>query len=127
MERFACIVVEDDVFSIDMLKDYINRKKELVLSGIGTELSELKQLLEYVSPSIIFLDLIIPPGESMGFHYGELPQSSFIILTSAIPLYLYNGPLPKGTLYELPKPISYENFSKCVDKVIVKLKNKNCE
>lgn len=127
MKRFSCILVEDDALAIDMLEDYINRKHELILKGVGTELSEVKQLLESIDPSIIFLDLIIPPGESNGFHYGEISNKSFIILTSAIPLHLYKGPLPKGPIFELPKPISYEKFSICVEQVIVELKNQNCE
>lgn len=126
MKRYTCILVEDDSLAIEMMEDYISRKDELILEGIGSELSEVRKLVEQLTPSIIFLDLIIPPGESKGFHWGKLPQSSYIVLISAIPLFLYKGPLPKGPIFELPKPISYENFNRCVEKILIILNQETC-
>lgn len=127
MERYTCLLIEDDAYAIDMMTDYINRRDDLLLQGIGTELSEVRLLIKDITPSIIFLDLIIPPGESHGFHLGELPSSSVIAVISGIPLHLYKGPLPKGPIFELPKPISFEKFNICVEKIIVEIKNQNCE
>ncbi|MNG81014.1 hypothetical protein D3C87_712680 [compost metagenome] len=123
MKRYSCILVEDDVLAIDMMEDYINRRDDLILRGISTQLSELKKLLVNIEPAIIFLDLIIPPGESQGFHLGELPSSAHIAIISAIPLSLYKGSLPKGPTIELSKPISFEKFNSCVEQIILKIKN----
>ena len=127
MEKYTCLLVEDDAIAIDMMKDYIDRTAELVLIGIAIELADVRSLARNPMPTIIFLDLIIPPGETKGFHLGELPESSYYVIISGIPLNLYKGPLPKGRLYELNKPISYEGFSKCVETILKELKLENCE
>lgn len=119
-KQVTCLLVEDEALAIEMMEDYIARREDLELLGIGTELSEVKRLLENHKPSIIFLDLIIPPGESAGFHLGELPDTSSIIVVSGIPLSEYRGVLPKGDIFELPKPFSFESFNKCVDDVLNK-------
>ena len=127
MQRYSCILIEDDAMAIDMISDYINRRDDLILFGIGSELAEVKRLVQKLTPNMIFLDLIIPPGESNGFHLGQLPASSCIALISGIPLHLYRGPLPAGPIFELSKPISYTNFSRCVEKILFKLKSEICE
>lgn len=121
-DRVTCIVIEDEVLAIEMMEDYIGRRDDLELLGVGTELSEVIGLLENHQPSIIFLDLIIPPGISAGSHLGKLPATSAIIVVSGIPLSHYRGVLPKGDIYELPKPVSFESFDKCVDEVLDKRK-----
>ncbi|MEN5193397.1 hypothetical protein [Sphingobacterium faecium] len=93
MQRYSCILIEDDAMAIDMISDYINRRDDLILFGIGS----------------------------------ELPASSCIALISGIPLHLYRGPLPAGPIFELSKPISYTNFSRCVEKIVFKLKSEICE
>lgn len=127
MERYTCLLIEDDAMAIDMITDYINRRDDLILQGIGTQQSEVRLLIKDITPSIIFLDLIIPPGDSKGFHWGELPSSSFFAVISGIPLNIYKGPLPNGPIFELPKPISFKEFNICVEKIIVEIKNQNCE
>lgn len=119
-DRFTCLVIEDEVLAIEMMVDYISRRGDLELLGIGTELSEVIDLLEEYSPAIIFLDLVIPPGESAGYHFGKLPVTSIIVVVSGIPLSQYKGVLPKGDIYELTKPVSFASFDKCIDEVITK-------
>lgn len=119
--NFTCLLIEDDALGIEMLEDYINRRNDLTLLATGTQLSEVEELLHKYSPSIIFLDLIIPYGEKNNFSYDKIPNDIIIIIISAIPLSSYKGDIPSGEKFELLKPISFENFSKCVDHVIKKL------
>lgn len=122
LDRITCIVIEDEVLAIEMMEDYIGRREDLELLGVGTQLSEVIGLLENHQPSIIFLDLVIPPGVSGDFHLGKLPATSTIVVVSGIPLSHYRGFLPQGDIYELPKPVSFESFEKCVDEVLGKRK-----
>lgn len=122
-DRITCIVIEDEVLAIEMMEDYIGRRKDLELLGVGTELSEVIDLFENHKPSIIFLDLVIPPGESAGYHFGKLPSTSSIVVVSGMPLSHFNGVLPKGDIYELPKPVSFESFDRCVDEVLNRRKS----
>ncbi len=119
--KFTCLLVEDEAMGIEMLQDYINRRNDLTLLGTGSQLSEVEQLLNKYSPSIIFLDLIIPYGEPNNFSYDKIPDHISIIIISAIPLSHYNGKLPKGEKFELLKPITFEHFNRCVDSVIENL------
>lgn len=118
--RTTCLVIEDEALSIEMMEDYIGRRDDLLLLAIGSELSEVKDILEIHRPSIIFLDLIIPPGVCGDFHFGKLPPDASIVVVSGTPLNLFRGTLPKGDIYELPKPVSYENFNRCVNEVLAK-------
>ncbi|MEN5196967.1 hypothetical protein [Sphingobacterium faecium] len=117
-KRISCIVIEDNVLAVEMMEDYIGRRDDLELLGIGHELSDVKFLVEKHNPSIIFLDLVIPPGESKGYHIGKLPATSTVIVISGVPLSEYRGILPEGKIYELPKPISFRSFDTCVNEVL---------
>lgn len=119
--NYTCLLVEDDALGIEMMEDYINRRNDLTLLGTGTQLSEVEELLNRFSPSIIFLDLIIPYGEKNNFSYAKISNDIIIIIVSAIPLNYYKGDIPSGIKLELLKPISFENFNKCVDNAIKKL------
>lgn len=118
---YTCLLIEDDALGIEMMEDYISRRDDLTLLGTGTQLSEVEQLMNIYSPSIIFLDLIIPYGESNNFSLTKLPNDAYIITISAIPLSYYKGDLPSGEIIELLKPISFENFNRCVNYVIERL------
>ncbi len=123
-KRITCIVIEDEVLAIEMMEDYIGRREDLELLTIGTELSEVLSLLENHNPSIIFLDLVIPSGVCPDFHLGKLPATSSIVIVSGIPLNQYKGELPKFEIFELPKPVSFASFDKCVDEVLDKIKGR---
>ena len=119
----TCILIEDEALGIEMMEDYISRRDDLTLLGTAIQLSEIECLLETSSPSIIFLDLIIPHGDQNDFNFSKFPKSSSFIVTSAIPISHFKGELPPGKIYELLKPISFKNFNICVDKVVQKIKS----
>ncbi|SDL77388.1 putative two-component response-regulatory protein YehT [Sphingobacterium mizutaii] len=116
----TCMVIEDEVLSLEMMEDYIGRRKDLKLVGICHQLSEIKEIVEKHKPAIIFLDLKIPIGDATDFHYGMLPKTASIVVVSGIPLNYYKGELPTGDIFELSKPVSFECFDRCVDKVLKK-------
>lgn len=117
-KKTTCLIIEDEQPATEMLMDYISQRRELKLLGIAAQLSEVENIIKNVAPSIIFLDLIIPMGDNTKFNFEELPISSNIIITSALPITSYKGLLPKGRLFELNKPISQEKFNQCIDKIL---------
>ncbi len=119
-ERTTCMLIEDDALAIEMMRDYIDRRSDLALIGVASQMSEIQGILDQYTPSIIFLDLVIPPGESCGFHFGMLPPDARIIVVSAIPVARFKGILPQGDIYELPKPISFDSFNRCINQVLIK-------
>ncbi|TYR37422.1 hypothetical protein FXV77_05305 [Sphingobacterium phlebotomi] len=118
-KRISCLLVEDEALSIEMMQDYIGRRHELELVAIASEMSEIQPLVAAYFPAIIFLDLVLPIGKSTGFHFGMLPQTASIVIVSGVPLTHYHGELPKGKIFELPKPVSFESFERCVDEVLL--------
>ncbi|SKB88653.1 hypothetical protein SAMN05660226_03623 [Parapedobacter luteus] len=118
--RTTCLLIEDEALAIEMMEDYIGRRDDLVLLAVVSELSEVKDILVKHTPSIIFLDLFIPPGACGDFHFGKLPSNASIVIVSGTPPNLFRGILPKGDIYELFKPVSYDSFNRCVDEVLAK-------
>lgn len=120
--EFTCILIEDEALSIEMLQDYISRRSDLSLVGTAIERSEIQSLLRICSPTIIFLDLVIPYGDNNDFNFSKFPESSIFVIISATPLSHYNGEIPIGEIHELLKPISFENFNKCIDNIVKNIK-----
>ncbi|MGF7028712.1 MULTISPECIES: hypothetical protein [Sphingobacterium] len=122
---FSCILIEDEALAIEMLQDYISRRNDLILLGTAIERSEIQSLLRICSPTIIFLDLVIPYGDKNDFNYSKFPESSIFVIISATPISHYNGEIPNGEIHELLKPISFEDFNKCIDKILRNIKVTN--
>lgn len=122
VDCYDCVVVEDEPLAIEMMVDYIAKRENLRLVAVVSELADLREILKTSKPSIIFLDLIVPLGVLDGFHYGKIPSDISIVVVSAIPLSHYGKTLPRSVKYELPKPVSFERFNQCVDKVTHRLK-----
>ncbi|MEC3880604.1 hypothetical protein [Parapedobacter sp. 10938] len=115
---YDCIIVENEPQSIAMMKDCISSRTDLRLVGVAKELEQFRLLLTDVTPDIIFLDFVIPPGIARGFHYGMLPKGSSIVVISAIPLHLYADAHLLHSPYELPKPVSLNMFNQCIQQII---------
>ncbi|WP_185218084.1 hypothetical protein [Sphingobacterium mizutaii] len=121
----TCILIEDDALATEMMEDYIGRRDDLLLMGKAIQRSDIQDILERCSPSIVFLDLIIPYGERNDFSFSQFPSTSYFVIISGIPLSHYEGELPMGEILELNKPISFEEFNRCVDGIMKKLKVAN--
>ena len=115
---FGCLIVENEPFSIEMIKDLVASRKDLKLLGVVTEMEQLAKVVRSLKPDIIFLDLIIPLGNCGDFHFGMLPQESSIVVVSAIPLSHYKKRDLLTNPRELCKPVSFERFNRCLDDVI---------
>ena len=116
--QHSCLIIEDEALAIEMMVDYISRRNDLKLVGIASQLSEVEAILQKATPAIIFLDLVIPVGEPTTFSYKQLPNTSVIVVVSAMPLSYFRGELPQRKLYELAKPLSFEHFDRCINKIL---------
>lgn len=123
MSAYRCLIIEDDWFAIEMMADYVGRRKELTLVGIVQELNELPYALGATQPDIAFLDLVIPQGAPSDFHFGLIPPTVTVVVVSAIPTASFNGTLPPTVAEELLKPVSYESFNACINRIIKRLKS----
>lgn len=113
-----CILVENEHLAIGMMQDYINGNENLRLLGTAKTLAELKALTDKEKPEIIFLDLIIPSGGCEDFDFGKLPENATIVVVSGIPLSMYDKRHLLNRPVELPKPVSHEEFNRCIESII---------
>lgn len=125
MNSYRCLIVEDDWFAIEMMAGYVGRHNELALVGIVQQISELANALAATEPDIVFLDLIIPQGAPTDFHFGLIPPEVTVVVVSAIPITLFDSALPPTVADELLKPVSYETFNDCIDRIIERLNRKS--
>ena len=115
---YSCLIVENEPFVIDLVKDLATSRDDLFILSVVTEMEQLARSVHETVPDIIFLDLVIPLGNCGDFHFGMLPQESSIVVISAIPLSHYKNRHLLKNPRELFKPVSLERFNDCIDDVI---------
>lgn len=123
MRMYRCLLIEDDSLAIDMMTDYIGRRDELLMVGIVQERCEILGALNLTKPDIVFLDLVIPSGGPSGFHFGLFPTSLAVVVVSATSTDCFTEQLPPIVTYQLLKPISFNDFEACIDRIIQHLQH----
>lgn len=101
-----------------MVKDLVTSRDDLSILDVVTEMEQLAMAVHETVPDIIFLDLVIPPGNCGDFNFGMLPDESSVVVMSAIPLSHYKNRHLLKNPRELFKPVSLERFNSCIDDVI---------
>jgi len=120
-----CIIIEDDKLSRILIEKYINKTENLNLAySFPNAFEALKKLKkEPINIDLIFLDIEMPGMN--GFEFLNLlknyPQ---VIIISAQEKYALISFDYEITDYLL-KPITFERFTKAIDKAILKQENLN--
>ncbi len=124
MEKYSCIVIEDEPLARNLVTAYIQKSPNLTLLKAFSNGLEALDYLRDNKVDIMFSDIQMP--ELTGIALLKLLKNKpIVILTTAYSEYAIEG-------YELEvfdyllKPISFERFLKTVEKVIARLdKEKN--
>ncbi|MBK9510880.1 MAG: response regulator transcription factor [Cytophagaceae bacterium] len=124
MEKYSCIVIEDEPLARNLITAYIQKSPNLVLQQAFSNGLEALEYLRDSKVDIMFSDIQMP--ELTGIALLKLLKNKpIVILTTAYSEYAIEG-------YELEvfdyllKPISFERFLKTIEKVIARLdKEKN--
>lgn len=111
----SCYIVDDEYHAIEILSDFINKTPGLEL--VGSSLDPLAALegIATLVPALTFLDIDMP--EISGLEFAELVnQQTTIVFTTA---YREYGPeaFEKEVADYLLKPVTYERFLKCIQKI----------
>lgn len=115
--KTKCIIVDDEPRAHKVLENYISRTSDLSLAGTFLEGPAALDFLKASKVDLIFLDITMP--EMNGFSLlDNLNDRPYIIFTTAhskfaLESYDYNA------IDYLKKPISFERFSKAIQKLIV--------
>jgi len=110
------IVVDDEPLAINVLKNYIERVKELKLEGTFSNALDASTFLRDNQVDIMFLDINMPFLDGLEF-LSTLHKKPFVIMTTAHEEHALKSFELEAIDY-LVKPISLPRFFKSVDRVI---------
>ena len=111
-----CIIVEDETLAQDVIRNHLARVGGLELVGVFRTAPEALPLIESGEVDILFLDIRLP-GMS-GLHFlRTLTDPPLVVLTTAYAEYALES-YEFNVIDYLLKPISFERFSKAVNKIL---------
>ena len=111
-----CIIVEDETLAQDVIRNHLARIDQLELVGVYRNAPEAMEALQTQEVDVMFLDIRLP-GMS-GLHFlSNLTDPPLVVLTTAYAEYALES-YEFNVIDYLLKPISFERFSKAVNKLL---------
>jgi DNA-binding LytR/AlgR family response regulator len=123
MNRYKCIIIEDEPLAQNVLKKYIGELPALDLIAVCNDALEAQVILTQEHIHLLFLDINLPKLSGINF-IKTLVHSPLIIFTTAYPEFAVEG-FELNAVDYLLKPFSFERFLKAVNKATEKLKASN--
>ena len=115
MEKYNCIIVEDEPLAAEILQDYIQQISFLQLKGVCRNAIEAMELLQSNKIHVIFLDIHLPRIKGIDF-VKTLKNPPLIIITSAYQEYALQG-YELNVIDYLLKPVEFNRFLMAVNKI----------
>jgi DNA-binding LytR/AlgR family response regulator len=115
MEKFNCIIVEDEPIAAEILEDYVRQVPFLNLIAICNDALYATELLQQQRVDAVFLDIHLPKLKGIDF-VKTLQAPPQIIITTAYRDYAIEG-YELSVLDYLVKPISFTRFLMAVNKL----------
>ncbi len=112
----TCIIVEDEVLAQDVIKNHLARIDNLELAGVYRNAPEAMEALKTREIDIMFLDIRLPGMSGLQFLRG-LKDPPLVVLTTAYAEYALES-YEFNVIDYLLKPISFERFSRAVNKIM---------
>jgi DNA-binding LytR/AlgR family response regulator len=111
-----CIIIEDERLAQDVIINHLQRSGRFNLVGVYRTAPEAKEALEKTEVDLIFLDIQLPG--MTGLHFlRSLSNPPLVVFTTAYPEYALES-YEFNVIDYLLKPISFERFSKTIDKIM---------
>jgi DNA-binding LytR/AlgR family response regulator len=115
MQKFNCIIVEDEPLAAEILQDYVMQVPFLQLKAVYNNAILATEVLRNNGIDLIFLDINLPKLKGLDF-IKTLTHPPRIILTTAYHEYALQG-YEHNVLDYLLKPIEFSRFLKAVNKL----------
>jgi DNA-binding LytR/AlgR family response regulator len=115
MQKYNCIIVEDEPLAAEVLQDYINQVPFLQLKGICSDAIFAMEMLQKDKIDLIFLDIHLPKLKGLDF-VKTLKSPPQIIITTAYQEYALQG-YELNVIDYLLKPIEFSRFLMAVNKL----------
>ena len=111
-----CIIIEDERLAQDVIKSHLQKAGRFSLLGVYRNALEAKEALEKEEVDLIFLDIQLPGMTGLNF-LRSLSNPPLVVFTTSYPEYALES-YEFNVIDYLLKPVSYERFSKTIDKII---------
>ena len=119
MNRYKCIIIEDEPLAQNVLKKYIGEHPTLDLIAVCNDALEAQGILTSENIHLLFLDINLPKLSGINF-IKTLTRPPLIIFTTAYPEFAVEG-FELNAVDYLLKPFSFERFLKADNKLLEKL------
>jgi DNA-binding LytR/AlgR family response regulator len=111
-----CIIVDDERLAQQVIENHLQRSGRFELAGVCSNVQEAKAILDKEDIGIMFLDIQLPGITGLQF-LKTLTDPPLVVLTTAYPEYALES-YEYNVVDYLLKPISFDRFSKAVDKIV---------
>ncbi|MCW3118964.1 MAG: hypothetical protein JWM28_3046 [Chitinophagaceae bacterium] len=111
-----CIIVEDEVLAQDVMKSHLQKVERFKLVGSYRTAPEAMEALKTHEVDVMFLDIRLPGMTGLDF-LQSLVNPPLVVLTTAYAEYALES-YELNVIDYLLKPISFERFSKTIDKIV---------
>lgn len=111
-----CIIIEDERLAQDVIKNHLEKSGRFNLLGVYRNAPEAKEALEKQEVDLIFLDIQLPGMTGLNFLRTLISQP-LVVFTTSYPEYALES-YEFNVIDYLLKPVSYERFSRTIDKII---------
>src|SRR5215203_1200500 len=115
MEKFNCLIIEDEPLAAEVLEDYIRQVPFLELKGTCTDALFAMEWLQQEKIEVVFLDIHLPKLKGLDF-VKTLKNPPQIIITTAYREYALDG-YELNVVDYLLKPVSFKRFLMAVNKL----------
>jgi DNA-binding LytR/AlgR family response regulator len=123
MSKLACITVDDEPLSRDVLRNFIHRVKDLELVAECADAFEAAHQLGKQRVDLLFLDINMPGLTGISL-VRSLVEPPLIIFTTAYPQFAVEG-FELDALDYLVKPYSFERFLRAVNRAMERLPDRS--
>lgn len=114
--KYTCIIVDDEPLAQDVLENYVAKFDNLSLEGKCNNAKEAEQKLKETRIDVMFLDINMPGISGLDF-IRSLEERPAVIFTTAHAKHAVEG-FELNAMDYLLKPISFDRFSRAVNKAI---------
>jgi DNA-binding LytR/AlgR family response regulator len=115
MEKFNCLIIEDEPLAAEVLEDYIRQVPFLELKETCTDALYAMERLQQEKIDVLFLDIHLPKLKGLDF-IKTLKNPPQIIITTAYREYALDG-YELNVVDYLLKPVSFKRFLMAVNKL----------
>ena len=121
---YTCVIIEDEPLAQELIEKFIKRIPSLTLIRVFDNAIDALEVINEISPDIIFLDISMPEMTGIEFIRSFTKKCPNIIFTTAYPQYAIDG-FEYDAVDYLLKPIPFDRFVKAINKVRERSKPQN--